>query len=79
MVWTHFKVATWGQQLIQWPGLHNQVFITLYEKPYAAVWATSPGHRHRHLVTAILTALATGVVRSSSRRYHGLETDRCRR
>jgi lactate permease len=62
MVWTHFKVATWGQQLIQWPGLHNQVFITLYEKPYAAVWSYQPlATGTAILVTAILTALATGV------------------
>jgi lactate permease len=62
MVWTHFKVATWGQQLIQWPGLHNQVFITLYEKPYAAIWSYQPlATGTAILVTAILTALATGV------------------
>ena len=62
MVWTHFKVATMGQQLIQWPGLHNQVFITLYQKPYAAVWSYQPlATGTAILVTAILTALATGV------------------
>jgi lactate permease len=62
MVWTHYKVATWGQQNIQWPGLHNQVFITLYEKPYAAIWSYQPlATGTAILVTAILTALATGV------------------
>ncbi len=60
--WTHFKVATWGQQAIQWPGLHNQVFITLYGKPYAAVWSFQPlATGTAILVTAILTALVTGV------------------
>jgi len=62
MVWTHFAVATWFAQPIQWPGLHNQVFITLYEKPYAAVWNFQPfATGTAILVTAILTALATGV------------------
>ncbi|HKQ11462.1 MAG TPA: L-lactate permease [Rhizomicrobium sp.] len=62
MVWTHFKVATIGAQPIQWPGLHNQIFITLYEKPYAAVWNYQPlATGTAILVTAILTALATGV------------------
>ncbi|HKU63930.1 MAG TPA: L-lactate permease [Rhizomicrobium sp.] len=62
MVWTHFKVATMGAQPIQWPGLHNQIFITLYEKPYAAIWNYQPlATGTAILVTAILTALATGV------------------
>ena len=62
MVWTHFKVATWFAQPIQWPGLHNQVFITLYEKPYAAVWNFQPfATGTAILLTALLTALATGV------------------
>jgi lactate permease len=60
--WTHFKVATWGAQAIQWPGLHNQVFITLYGKPYAAIWSFQPlATGTAILVTAILTALLTGV------------------
>ena len=58
-IWTHFKVATWGQQLIQWPGLHNQVFITLYGKPYAAIWSFQPlATGTAILVTAIITAIA---------------------
>jgi lactate permease len=62
MVWTHFKVATFFAQPIQWPGLHNQVFITLYERPYAAIWNYQPfATGTAILVTAILTALATGV------------------
>ena len=62
MVWTHFKVATFFAQPIQWPGLHNQVFITLYDRPYAAVWNWQPFATGTAVfVTAILTALATGV------------------
>ncbi|QBD81474.1 L-lactate permease [Ktedonosporobacter rubrisoli] len=38
IAWTFLKVPTLGQQLIKWPGLHNVVFLTLYRKPYAAVY-----------------------------------------
>ncbi len=62
LVWTHFKVAAMGQQAIQWPGLHNQVFITLYNKPYAAVWTFQPlATGTAILVTALITAVAVGL------------------
>src|SRR5271168_969124 len=39
IVWTIFKVASKGQQLIPWPNLDKAVSITLYNnKPYGAVW-----------------------------------------
>ncbi len=61
ILWTIFKVAAMGQMNIQWPGLHNQVFITLYGKPYAAVWAFQPlATGTAVLVTAVLTALFVG-------------------
>src|SRR5471030_2153633 len=38
IAWTHLKVFAIFQQAIPWPGLHNQIAITLYnDKPYAAV------------------------------------------
>jgi lactate permease len=62
ILWTIFKVAGMGQQAVQWPGLHNQVFITLYGKPYAAIWSFQPlATGTAVLVTAILTALAVGM------------------
>ena len=43
IAWTHLKVSAIGAQAIPWPGLHNQIAITLYDnKPYAAVWAFQP-------------------------------------
>ncbi len=42
IAWTHFKVPALGQQTIEWPGLHNQVFITLYKKAYAAKYVFQP-------------------------------------
>lgn len=42
IVWTSFKIFTHGDMKINWPGLHNAIFITLYNKPYAAVWDFQP-------------------------------------
>jgi lactate permease len=62
ILWTHFKVATIWQQTIHWPGLHNAVYITLYEKPYAANWVFQPlGTGTAILVAAIITAALVGV------------------
>jgi lactate permease len=62
MFWTELKVATWLQQPIQWPGLHNAVAITLYDnRPYAAVWMWQPfATGTAILVTALITAFAVG-------------------
>ena len=62
IAWTHLKIATLAQQTIHWPGLHNQVFITLYKKNYAANWAFQPlGTGTAILVAAIITAACVGV------------------
>jgi len=42
ILWIHFGVSAIGQVKIEWPGLHNAVFITTYAKPYAAVWTFQP-------------------------------------
>jgi lactate permease len=59
IVWTIFKVALKGQQLISWPNLDKAVSITLYNnKPYAAVWNFQPlGTGTAILVAAFITAL----------------------
>jgi lactate permease len=62
IAWTHLKIATLGQQTFHWPGLHNQVFITLYKKAYAANWVFQPlGTGTAILVAAIITAACVGV------------------
>ena len=58
IVWTYFKVASVGQQSIKWPGLHNAIFLTLYKKPYAAVYSFQP----LGTGTAILLAVALTAV-----------------
>jgi len=63
IAWTHFKIFAIGQQAISWPGLHNQVLITLYnDKPYAAVWVFQPlATGTAILLSAIITAGLVGV------------------
>ncbi|VTZ27068.1 Glycolate permease GlcA [Methylocella tundrae] len=63
IVWTHLKVFTIGQQSIPWPGLHNEVLITLYNnKPYAANWVFQPlATGTAILLSTILTAALVGV------------------
>jgi lactate permease len=58
IVWTTLKVTAIGQQAIQWPGLHNAVYITIYDRPYAAVWNWQPlASGTAILLTNILIAL----------------------
>ncbi len=58
IVWTQLGLAAIGRQKIHWPGLDNAVFITLYGKPYAAVWTFEPlATGTAILFAAMLTAL----------------------
>ena len=60
ILWINLKVFAIGEVKIQWPGLHNQVFISLYNKPYAAIWDFQPfGTGTAILLAAIVTALLT--------------------
>ena len=57
-LWTAFGVQFMGQQRIEWPGLHNQVFVTVYGQAYAAVYAFQPlASGSAIMVSAILMAL----------------------
>ncbi|MEI9985424.1 MAG: L-lactate permease [Aliidongia sp.] len=59
ILWTNFKIFTYGQQAIAWPGLDKAISITLYQdKPYAAIWAFQPlSTGTAILVAAVLTAI----------------------
>jgi lactate permease len=62
IAWIHLKVNLLGQIAVQWPGLHNAVFITAYNKPYAAVWnfqplATGTAILFASLITAVVVGL----------------------
>jgi lactate permease len=53
-----FQMAALGQSIINWPGLHKAVYLTLYSKPYAAQYTFQPlGTGTAILVAVILTAL----------------------
>src|SRR5947209_7576192 len=58
IIWTYASVASIGAQSIQWPGLHKAIFLTLYHKPYAALYSFQPlGTGTAILVTVVLTAI----------------------
>jgi lactate permease len=62
IAWTRLKIAAIGQHTIPWPGLHNAVFITLYNKAYAANWVFQPlGTGTAILLATIITAALVGV------------------
>ncbi len=57
VVWTQLKIFIIGEQKIPWPGLNNAVYITLFHKPYAAVWSFQPlATGTAILVASLLTA-----------------------
>jgi L-lactate transport len=58
VLWSYFKLFQKGQIPIPIPQLNNGVFITLYQKPYAAVYAFQPLTAGTGLLVSILlTAL----------------------
>jgi L-lactate permease len=58
IAWTFLKVPTLGALSIHWPGLDKQVFLTLYNKPYTAVYAFQPlGTGTAILLAVIITAI----------------------
>ena len=59
IAWSYLRLFPRGQVSIQIPGLHDQVLITLYQKPYAAIFTFQPlVGGTAVLVTVLLTALA---------------------
>jgi lactate permease len=63
IVWTNLKVFAIGAQAIPWPGLHNQIAITLYNnKPYGAIWGFQPlATGTAILLSAVITAALVGI------------------
>jgi lactate permease len=62
IVWTTLKIFLIGEQKLPWPGLHNAVFIALYNKPHAAIWDFQPlAIGTAIFVSAIAAALLLGV------------------
>jgi len=62
IAWTVLKVNAIGAMKLPWPGLDKAIFITLYGKPYAAVWDFQPlATGTAILLAAVLTAAVCGV------------------
>jgi lactate permease len=80
VAWSYFHLFTLGQESLPIPLLHNGVFITLYQKPYAAVFSFQPFAAGTGGLTAmILTALVFRtpprvVIRSGVRTLRQLRT-----
>lgn len=63
ILWSYFQLFPKGQLLFPIPALHNGVLITLYQKPYAAIFAFQP-------LTAGTAMLATTLVTLLTFRVH---------
>lgn len=62
IAWVHLKVNLVGQMLVHWPMLDNAVFITTYNKAYAAVWTFQPlGTGTAILVATLVTSALVGL------------------
>jgi L-lactate transport len=58
VLWSYFKLIPQGQIVVPVPALHNGVFISLYQKPYSAVFSFQPlAGGTAVLATTLLTAL----------------------
>ncbi|KAI7867814.1 lactate permease [Spinellus fusiger] len=42
IIWTFAGVDKIGQMHVEWPHLHHRVWLTLYGKPYDAIWTFQP-------------------------------------
>jgi lactate permease len=62
VLWIHLHVNLVGQLTVHWPRLHEEVFITIYDKPYAAIWTFQPlGTGTAILFATVLTAFVVGL------------------
>lgn len=62
IAWVHLRVNFIGEMKVEWPGLHNAVFITTYNTPYAAIWAFQPlATGTAILFSTVITSLIVGV------------------
>ncbi|KAI7878868.1 lactate permease [Lichtheimia hyalospora FSU 10163] len=42
IIWTFAEISKYGEQSVQFPHLHDRVWLTLYGKPYDAIWDFQP-------------------------------------
>ena len=62
VLWIHLHVNLVGQVAVHWPRLHEEVFITIHDKPYAAIWTFQPlGTGTAILFATVVTAFVVGL------------------
>ena len=62
ILWSYLKLFQTGQIMIPIPSLHNGVLITLYQRPYSALYSFQPlGIGTAVIAATVLTALCFGV------------------
>ena len=60
--WVHLKLNLVGEIKVPWPSLHNEIFITAYNKPYEAIWSFQPlGTGTAITVASLIVAAVVGV------------------
>jgi len=67
IVWSYFKVFTRLQISVSVPWLHNAVYISLYHKPYAAIYNFQPLAAGTAALMA--TVIAAVILRASARTF----------
>ena len=78
IAWSYFHLFSLGEQSLLVPHLHNEVYITLYQKAYAAKFAFQPlaagtGGMVAMLLTALFFRCSPGtVVASGMKTFHQL-------
>lgn len=66
IAWTFLAIPTRGALSIHWPGLDGQIYLTLYNRPYAAVYAFQPlGTGTAILFSVIITAIVMVITGAS--------------
>ena len=75
-VWTAANLGKIGEYALPWPGLHKEVFITVYQKAYPAVWSFQPLTTGTALLAAGL--IAAWVMGLSAKEFLGAARDTLR-
>lgn len=74
VAWSYLKLLPLGQVVVHVPYLHNGVFITLYQKPYAAIYTFQPLAVGTAVLTTILLIALIFAVRPAIVLQAGLKT-----
>jgi len=74
IAWSYLKLFQAGQIAVPVPLLHNRIFVSLYRKPYAAIYVFQPLAAGTAALTATVLTAAVFAVRPSSFLKSGFKT-----